>query len=177
VAAPVSRVPVVAETVLTAPAPPPVQRPLQRATDPLERFPGFREEARTPIREEYREQYRRPTPPPAIVYQETTSEPAHTPVPVETVVPERHSTPGAYVPSVASEPRPELIPVPASVFDDDFFRKPNEELRASAPPQPAESGHWPEAKVPTFGTIKELTSGITPVADDLDIPAFLRRNT
>jgi cell division protein FtsZ len=166
-----------AEPVVATPVAASVQRPLQRAVDPLERFPGFREEARTPIREEYREQFRKPVSPPAIVYQETTSEQAHAPVPAETVVPERHSTPGAYVPSVASEPRPELIPVPASVFDDDFFRKPNEELRASAPPQPAEPGHWPEAKVPTFGTIKELTSGITPVADDLDIPAFLRRNT
>jgi cell division protein FtsZ len=43
---------------------------------------------------------------------------------------------GAYVPAAASvDPKPELIPVPASVFDDDFFRKSNDELRPSPEPR------------------------------------------
>jgi len=77
---------------------------------------------------------------------------------------------GAYVPPVISEVRQELVPVPASVFDDDFFKKPNDELRAAAP----ESGtQWPEARVPSFaGYAPEETNK----GDDLDIPAFMRRN-
>jgi cell division protein FtsZ len=60
--------------------------------------------------------------------------------------------------------------VPASVFDDDFFKKPNDELRAAA----TESGsQWPAAKVPSFaGYAPETTNK----EDDLDVPAFMRRN-
>jgi cell division protein FtsZ len=78
--------------------------------------------------------------------------------------------PGPYVPPAISEVRQELVPVPASVFDDDFFKKPNDELRAAAP----ESGlHWPEAKVPSFAgyAAEEMNK-----SEDLDIPAFMRRN-
>ena len=77
---------------------------------------------------------------------------------------------GAYVPPAISEVRQELVPVPASVFDDDFFKKPNDELRAAA----SKSGtHWPEAKVPSFaGYAAEETNK----SEDLDIPAFMRRN-
>ena len=92
-----------------------------------------------------------------------------------------HVTAGAYVPAAVVEPKPELVPVPASVFDDDFFRKPNEELRSAAtagatPGDTVEAnpGAWPEARVPSF-------AGYAPEAppkeiDELDIPAFLRRN-
>ena len=73
----------------------------------------------------------------------------------------------SYVPSVSAEPKPELIPVPASVFDDDFFRKPNEELRDAA------ETHWPEAKVPSFAG---YAADAEPNDDELDIPAFLRKN-
>jgi len=79
-------------------------------------------------------------------------------------------TPGAYVPEAPTEPRPELIPVPASVFDDDFFRKPNEELRAA---NAAKDAAWPEARVPTFAGYATDAPAET---DELDIPAFLRRN-
>jgi len=72
------------------------------------------------------------------------------------------------VPSVAAEPKPELIPVPASVFDDDFFRKPNEELRD------ATETHWPEAKVPSFAGY--AADDVPHNDDELDIPAFLRKN-
>jgi len=92
----------------------------------------------------------------APIFQETTEAAAH--------------VAGAYVPPVISEVRQELVPVPASVFDDDFFKKPNDELRAAA----QESGtNWPEAKVPSFaGYAAEETSK----SEDLDIPAFMRRN-
>jgi hypothetical protein len=70
-------------------------------------------------------------------------------------------------------PEPELKAVKASVFDDDFFRRPKEELAAAADASRT-SNHWPEAKVPSF-------AGYAPEApaaesDELDIPAFLRRN-
>ena len=92
----------------------------------------------------------------------------------------------------ATEARPELLPVAASVFDDDFFRKPNEELRASglpsAWPEPtqsravaasyaiqeeAKSSQWPESKVSAFAG--QATESM-PATDELDIPAFLRRS-
>ena len=104
---------------------------------------------------------------------------------------------GAYVPTAQPEPQPELIPVPASVFDDDFFRKPNEELRngkgqrswdADAKAEPTrdlepvaaieekekEATHWPEAKVPSFAGY--AGGGSSSESDELDIPAFLRRS-
>ncbi len=65
----------------------------------------------------------------------------------------------------------QLLPVKASVFDDDFFRKPKEELAAAPVEDPAKT-QWPTARVPSF-------SGYAgdPAADhdELDIPAFLRR--
>jgi cell division protein FtsZ len=102
-------------------------------------------------------------------------------------------TRGAYVPTVQPEPKPELVPVPASVFDDDFFRKPNEELRSgkeprSWEPEPSrdlepvaaaeekeeEVTHWPAAKVPSFAGYAGGSSSSE--SDELDIPAFLRRS-
>ena len=77
----------------------------------------------------------------------------------------------------AAEARQELLPVLASVFDDDFFRKPNEELRAVAPSydthDDAKSSQWPESKVSAFAG--HATESI-PATDELDIPAFLRRS-
>jgi cell division protein FtsZ len=87
---------------------------------------------------------------------------------------------------------PALVPVKASVFDDDFFREPKEPVRvAVTPPEPvavhvpeptpvheepivvaADETAWPEARVPSFaGYAGESTSEV----DELDIPAFLRR--
>jgi len=88
----------------------------------------------------------------------------------EAVVARGQGTPGAYIPEAPTESRPELVPVPASVFDDDFFRKPNEELRAA---NASKDTAWPEARVPTFAGY----AADAPVeTDELDIPAFLRRN-
>jgi cell division protein FtsZ len=99
---------------------------------------------------------------------------------------------GSYVPAAASESRPELVAVPASVFDDDFFRKPNNELRGetsnppvreamaapstatASPAAPAAASQWPEARIPSFaGYAGEAAAS---ESDELDIPAFLRRN-
>jgi len=88
----------------------------------------------------------------------------------EPVIARGQGTPGAYIPEAPTEPRPELVPVPASVFDDDFFRKPNEELRAT---NAAKDAAWPEARVPTFAGYAADAPAET---DELDIPAFLRRN-
>jgi cell division protein FtsZ len=106
---------------------------------------------------------------------------------------------GAYVPAASAEPKPELVAVPASVFDDDFFRKSNEELRptpeprswetsretkenrvAESPREPENEGlpektHWPAAKVPSFAGYAGGGSSSSE-EDELDIPAFLRRS-
>jgi len=82
-----------------------------------------------------------------------------------------------HIPEFVDEPvaeaapaEPELRPVAASVFDDDFFRRPKPE--ADAAPVHEET-HWPAAKVPSFAGYAGDTPSET---DELDIPAFLRRN-
>jgi cell division protein FtsZ len=71
----------------------------------------------------------------------------------------------AEVPTVRE---PELVPVKASVFDDDFFRQPKPEL-------PVSEGQWPEAKVPSFAGYAGDAPAAAAENDELDIPAFLRR--
>jgi cell division protein FtsZ len=74
---------------------------------------------------------------------------------------------------VVKESAPGLIPVRASVFDDDFFRRPKEEAAAKSA-EDAPSKPWPDARVPSFaGYAGESTAE----NDELDIPAFLRRKT
>ena len=88
--------------------------------------------------------------------------------------------PAAYAP-IAPESEPhavaetaaELVPVPASVFDDEFFRESRTEKA------PAEGGEedrlrtpWSEARVPSFAGYAGESNDPT---DELDIPAFLRR--
>ncbi len=68
---------------------------------------------------------------------------------------------------------PELVPVPASVFDDDFFRRPVPETEGQAHTLP-EDAHWPEAKVPSFAGYAPEPSEVE--TDELDIPAFLRKS-
>ena len=75
--------------------------------------------------------------------------------------------------AVARESSPELVPVRASVFDDDFFRRPKDELAARTGDDAA-SKPWPDARVPSFAGY----AGESPTEnDELDIPAFLRRKT
>jgi cell division protein FtsZ len=73
--------------------------------------------------------------------------------------------------AAAKESAPELLPVRASVFDDDFFRRPKDELSAKAAEEVA-SRQWSDPRVPSFaGYAGESTAD----NDELDIPAFLRR--
>jgi cell division protein FtsZ len=81
--------------------------------------------------------------------------------------------------------QPELRAVPASVFDDDFFRRPVDKgMQENRPDLSSTHGvqhesDWrtrtPEARVPTFSG---YAAPVEPEAttDELDIPAFLRRN-
>jgi cell division protein FtsZ len=71
----------------------------------------------------------------------------------------------------AKETSPELIPVRASVFDDDFFRRPKDESAAKGA-EDAASKAWPDARVPSFAGYAGESSADN---DELDIPAFLRR--
>ena len=77
------------------------------------------------------------------------------------------SSRGSSVDSSVREP--ELVPVSASVFDDDFFR-------TSGRARTAEDG----AAVPSPATVAREQRGVAQVehsqADELDIPAFLRRS-
>jgi cell division protein FtsZ len=70
---------------------------------------------------------------------------------------------------VVKEAAPELVPVRASVFDDDFFRRPKE----GAKDESAQS--WPEPRVPSFGGYAAESPAPASGDDELDIPAFLRR--
>ncbi len=72
--------------------------------------------------------------------------------------------------AAAKHAAPELVPVRASVFDDDFFRKPKEaEPRANEDAAPKQ---WSDARTnPYAGHVAEkMTEN-----EELDIPAFLRR--
>jgi cell division protein FtsZ len=101
---------------------------------------------------------------------EPRQERTNAPVIVEhALVEETHA---AATPTVR-ESMPELIPVRASVFDDDFFRKPRE---AGADD---DSKAWPDARVPSFAgyAADSPTPAAEPGDDELDIPAFLRRKS
>jgi cell division protein FtsZ len=66
----------------------------------------------------------------------------------------------------------ETVPAKASVFDDEFFRKPKEEVVEGKSAQDAASNAWPDPRVPSFAGY----AGEPPAEnDELDIPAFLRR--
>jgi cell division protein FtsZ len=87
----------------------------------------------------------------------------------------------------------ELVPVPASVFDDDFFRRPTPaaepvahapaeafeavhaaEIPPAAPAVEDHHPHYPEPRVPSFAGYAGASS--KDADDELDIPAFMRRN-
>jgi cell division protein FtsZ len=164
--------------------PPPAPAPVQtRAERPVAEEP-VRASAPEPLRVTPKSEPLRVTP---------KSEPLRVTPQPEPVLERVH---GAYVPAAQVDPKPELIPVPASVFDDDFFRKPNNELRPAAETRPTwesnslrdrdmepvaavqQSGaptRWPEAKVPSFAGYAAESSSSSD-EDELDIPAFLRRS-
>jgi cell division protein FtsZ len=73
--------------------------------------------------------------------------------------------------NTVAESFPELKPVKASVFDDEFFRKSNDDAGNAAGDGGAKQ--WPDARVPSFAGY--ASEGSMPENDELDIPAFLRR--
>jgi cell division protein FtsZ len=128
---------------------------------------------------------------------------SHTAAPVDSVasVGQKEAEPDARLGDAAA---PELIPVPASVFDDDFFRASSREARArggdaqdgSASERFRETSHVisparvqqePTRSVSEDGTVAEPSIRMSPFGggvsaapetgepDELDIPAFLRR--
>ena len=106
-------------------------------------------------------------------YQETTTASNEAGLPAEPYAP----------------PRRELVPVPASVFDDDFFKRPiateegantrahwaESDQHATTPRQPTT---YPEPRVPSFagyaGSASESDEPDESDIDELDKPAFLR---
>ena len=86
---------------------------------------------------------------------------------------ERVAQAAGYDAPVTRPSTPELIPVRASVFDDDFFRRPREDA-AVKPTEDAASKPWPDARIPSFSGYAAESGAEN---DDLDIPAFLRRKT
>ena len=100
------------------------------------------------------------------------------------------SSAGTYYPTSAQEARQQLVPVPASVFDDEFFTKGNEELRTGSNemrtkenPKSADIASDPpaaplraETRVPSFAGYAGEAASHPAESDELDIPAFLRRN-
>ncbi len=74
-------------------------------------------------------------------------------------------------------PDHELVPVPASIFDDDFFLR----GRRRSDPEPASTDYSREpqlrtdVRVPTFGGLAPASEPDPHEDDELDIPAFLRR--
>ena len=145
----------------------------QRPQDAAQSFPGFRTE-----REGGWERVKEELPGPQQSFPHTMFEGGAREGKPETFgqsLARMAPTPGSYVPTAAAEPKPELVAVPASVFDDDFFRKPNNELRGEASNVEAGASAWPEAKIPTFAGYA-ADAPVSTESDELDIPAFLRRN-
>jgi len=66
----------------------------------------------------------------------------------------------------------EQAPGKASVFDDEFFRKPKEEVAEAKIAEDATPKSWPDARIPSFAGYAGESSSEN---DELDIPAFLRR--
>lgn len=93
-------------------------------------------------------------------------------------------------PAAKAEIAPELVPVPASVFDDDFFQSSGRE-EADLDGAPKEAGHFPaSARVQQQENVRVVmaepgetavrgtsfdAAGASAESDELDIPAFLRR--
>jgi len=80
------------------------------------------------------------------------------------------------------EPEPELVPVSASVFDDDFFRSPAGRARAAAegegfaPPAAVQAGSEESARDVRLFAGANASHAEHTETDELDIPAFLRRS-
>jgi cell division protein FtsZ len=100
--------------------------------------------------------------PKAAVSSETASVPV--PVVVEHIPQAAEHAPAEYA--------AEQVPGKASVFDDEFFRKPKDELAEAKIAEDAAHKSWPDARIPSFAGYAGEPAG---ESDELDIPAFLRR--
>jgi cell division protein FtsZ len=106
---------------------------------------------------------------------------------------EVYTPPVGVTPATDAEEEVELVAVAASVFDDDFFRRPNEELRAigakswqgrdiavvARVEDTSEESTAQRAGTNETGTKTPSLAGYaaeSPAEADLDIPAFLRRS-
>ncbi|MEK6396610.1 MAG: cell division protein FtsZ [Terriglobus sp.] len=169
-------------------APPPVAAPPVRAAVPQQSFPVAAPSFGTPTPAAQQPQNFTPQP------METPHQPAAAPeftAPQQTfqAAPQQQvfqaqppaanpvftTSPTQQPTFVASPQPPELLPVPASVFDDDFFISPRQQAAKTAQSTP-EPTLRTDVRVPTF-------AGHAPAAepqedhDELDIPAFLRRGS
>jgi cell division protein FtsZ len=157
--------PVVAEPVAEAP---PVQRPSYPVSSYYEtaRRQAWHELPRAEYTPHPAESVERVVPPDAEVVEEPkavqTFETATAPVPV--VV--EHIAP------VVEHAAGEAEAAKNSVFDDDFFRRPKEEIVEGRAAEGTVAKSWPDARVPSFAGYAGEPAAEN---DELDIPAFLRR--
>jgi len=157
--------PVVAEPVAEAP---PVQRPSYPVSSYYEtaRRQAWHELPRVEYTPHPAESVERVVPPDAEVVEEPkavqTFETASAPVPV--VV--EHIAP------LVEHAAGEAEAAKNSVFDDDFFRRPKEEIVEGRAAEGTVAKSWPDARVPSFAGYAGEPAAEN---DELDIPAFLRR--
>jgi cell division protein FtsZ len=178
--APTVTAPTVAAQAVAAPtvAEPVVEAPVQRPTYPVSSYyetarrQAWHELPRVEYTPHPAEGVERSVAPPAEVVEEpkavVISEAATAPVPV--VV--EHIPQVAEHAPVETESAAETVPGNASVFDDEFFRKPKEEVAEAKAAENTGTNAWPDARVPSFAGYAGEPAAEN---DELDIPAFLRR--
>jgi cell division protein FtsZ len=173
----IDRNPYAAAAAAVQAAPAAVEEPVAQVEEPVAPEPAAEiTETHVPAAESRTQ----PTP------EARATEPEDRPFPYSRRPPEWTLTP--------SDPSPELVPVPRSVFDDDFFRGGR---TPTTPPAPLQDSRMPSARgfdTPDFSWPSRVQPepeaakfhGAEPVssaavhadtadADELDIPAFLRR--
>jgi len=168
-----------AQAIPATPAPavpePAAETPAQRPTYPVSSY--YETARRQAWHELPRVDY---TPHPAQSVEPSVPAPAEAVEEPKAVV--LSDTPNAPVPMVVdhipavvdhASAETESAPAKASVFDDEFFRKPKEEAVEPKAAEDAASNAWPDARVPSFAGY--ASEPAAPENDELDIPAFLRR--
>ena len=128
---------------------------------------GASEEAKAAL---YREPYREPMREPMIVEHIPEMAPERG-MDVAQLKSEEHGEFEGQGVAAVRAPAPELLPVRASVFDDDFFRRPKVDESARGAEE-AGFKQRTDVRVPSFAGYAAEGNAET---DELDIPAFLRR--
>ena len=178
--APTVAAPTIAASAAVAPAAaePAVDAPVQRPTYPVSSYyetarrQAWHELPRVEYAPNPAEHVEPPVPAPSQAVEEqkaaVISEAASAPVPM--VV--------EHIPQVAEQApaeagsAAETAPAKASVFDDEFFRKPKEDVAEAKAAENTANNAWPDARVPSFAGYAGEPAAEN---DELDIPAFLRR--